>query len=119
MKFSKWFKELRLKTGKTQAQLAAHLGYRSSQFVSNWERGISLPPNGDLLYIAKFLNIDPVELVDKAMLERKYNCSRIAKTAMKKRAINLKEKLGLDDEERKEDDRLSAGSSNHLIEEVS
>jgi transcriptional regulator with XRE-family HTH domain len=39
-----FLKNLRQKSGLTQQQLASKLSYSTAQFVSNWERGISLPP---------------------------------------------------------------------------
>ena len=37
-------KRMRTKAGFTQAYVAKLLGYTSPQFVSNWERGMSMPP---------------------------------------------------------------------------
>ena len=40
----KFLKEKRTKAGLTQQEVALGLSYDTAQFVSNWERGISLPP---------------------------------------------------------------------------
>lgn len=39
-----YLQDKRLSAGLTQAEVAAELGYSSSQFISNWERGLSAPP---------------------------------------------------------------------------
>lgn len=46
-------KRARRDAGLTQAQLATKLGYKSPQFVSNFERSESLPPIAALSKIAK------------------------------------------------------------------
>ena len=35
----------RMKAGLTQQQVAGALGYSTPQFISNWERGVSRPPD--------------------------------------------------------------------------
>lgn len=47
-------KKARNGAGLTQASLAHKLGYRSPQFISNWERSESLPPITALPKIARF-----------------------------------------------------------------
>ncbi len=39
-----YLKELREKSGMTQREVSLALGYSSAQFISNFERGIALPP---------------------------------------------------------------------------
>jgi transcriptional regulator with XRE-family HTH domain len=39
-----FLKRSRQAAGLSQKEVAAALGYKSSQFVSNWERGLSSPP---------------------------------------------------------------------------
>lgn len=39
-----FLKTARTRAGLSQKEVAVALGYKSSQFVSNWERGISSPP---------------------------------------------------------------------------
>ena len=41
---SKLIRERRIELGMTQGQLAKKLGY-TSQFIANWERGASRPPD--------------------------------------------------------------------------
>lgn len=54
----KWLKELRLKAGLSQGDVAQKLGYTSPQFVSNWERDLSVPPKATLPEIAKIYKTD-------------------------------------------------------------
>jgi len=42
--WGKLIKEKRLNSGLSQGKLATILGYSTSQFVSNWERGLASPP---------------------------------------------------------------------------
>lgn len=51
-------KELREKSGLTQAELAKALGYTTPQFVSNWERGLCEPPPEKYPKLAKLLNFE-------------------------------------------------------------
>jgi transcriptional regulator with XRE-family HTH domain len=39
-----YLKRARTGAGLSQKEVASILGYKSSQFVSNWERGLSSPP---------------------------------------------------------------------------
>jgi transcriptional regulator with XRE-family HTH domain len=41
---AEYLKKARTSAGLSQKEVAAILGYKSSQFVSNWERGLSSPP---------------------------------------------------------------------------
>ena len=50
--FSKRLKTMRVEAGVSQSQLSKRLGYKSAQFVSNWERGLSYPPPRDVRKIA-------------------------------------------------------------------
>lgn len=60
--FAGFIKTARIKAGVSQADVANALGYGSSQFVSNWERGISMPPLGSLKVIAKMYGINSENL---------------------------------------------------------
>lgn len=55
MSFGKRLKELRLKRGFTQDQMAEKLGMNRANF-SNYERDVSSPPNDTLSTIADILN---------------------------------------------------------------
>ena len=39
-----YLKERRVEAGLTQKAVAEHFGYTTGQFVSNWERGLVMPP---------------------------------------------------------------------------
>lgn len=41
---AEFLKTARTRAGLSQKEVASVLGYKSSQFVSNWERGLSSPP---------------------------------------------------------------------------
>lgn len=53
----------RQQSGISQKELAAGFGYTTSQFVSNWERGKSLPPIDTLIAVVKLCEIKPKELL--------------------------------------------------------
>lgn len=47
MRFKKlgvYLRKLRKRAGLSQVEVSQKLGYRSNQFISNWERGLSYPP---------------------------------------------------------------------------
>ncbi len=44
LQVGEYLKELRRKAGLTQREVSLALGYSSAQFISNFERGIVLPP---------------------------------------------------------------------------
>lgn len=58
-----FLKEARLSKNLSQAHVAEHLGYSTSQFVSNWERGISMPPLSTLKKLVFLLEIDGHEIM--------------------------------------------------------
>lgn len=68
-----YLKNLRETQGLSQADIASQLGYTTSQFVSNWERGLSFPPIKDIKRLALFYKVDAeylFTLVKDAMLAR-------------------------------------------------
>lgn len=48
-----FLKSKRVHAGLSQGEVAAKLGYSTSQFVSNWERGISQPPMSSLKVLSE------------------------------------------------------------------
>jgi transcriptional regulator with XRE-family HTH domain len=62
--FGSFLSKKRVKKGLSQAKVAEALGYASSQFVSNWERGTSSPPLDKLPLISELLDIPPGELIE-------------------------------------------------------
>ncbi len=57
-------KEARLEVGLSQVDLADKLGYETSQFVSDWERGIHSPPVKNLYKICKLLGVAEQKVFD-------------------------------------------------------
>jgi transcriptional regulator with XRE-family HTH domain len=60
---AEYFRDMRLKRGLTQDDVARFLGYKSQQIVSNWERGRCTPPLNKLYELIKLLNLDKQETV--------------------------------------------------------
>lgn len=67
MTVSELLKQARIDAGISQGELAKHLGYTSSQFVSNWERGFCEPPINRLCEIADFLSVEKA-LIKKTLM---------------------------------------------------
>jgi transcriptional regulator with XRE-family HTH domain len=59
-----FLKAAREKAGLTQQEVAVRMRYSTPQFVSNWERGLALPPIDALPRIVRVLRISPKSLVD-------------------------------------------------------
>lgn len=60
-----FMRDARIKAGLSQGELAEALGYKSAQFVSNWERGVSSPPLALLRKLATVLGVDIVKIKTK------------------------------------------------------
>jgi transcriptional regulator with XRE-family HTH domain len=60
----RFLKEARIEAGLTQGHVAKSLAYSTAQFVSNWERGLALPPLDVLPRLAKLLSIPPREMIE-------------------------------------------------------
>lgn len=73
--FGLYLKQARLSAGISQIQVAHKLGYQTSQFISNWERGVSHPPIPTIKKLGEIYSIDPESLF-QATLQAK--TSRIA-----------------------------------------
>lgn len=59
-----FLKEKRTKKGLKQSDVSQKLNYKSSQFISNWERGISYPTIEALEVIIPLYKIDKNEYVN-------------------------------------------------------
>ncbi len=59
----KFLRERRIKAGLTQMDVASRLEYSTAQFISNWERGISMPPLDTLPKLSGLLKIPPKDLI--------------------------------------------------------
>ncbi len=60
-----FLKEIRKNAGLSQKEVADTLGYKSSQFVSNWERGLSSPPLTTLRRLARLYRIAENEMFSR------------------------------------------------------
>ena len=54
----KYLKEVRKAAGFSQKQVSVHFGYTTPQFISNWERGLMLPPLTTMRRLLIFCNSD-------------------------------------------------------------
>lgn len=53
-----YLREAREAKGLTQIEVAKRLGYSTSQFVSNWERGMCSPAENKMKKLIKMLGLD-------------------------------------------------------------
>ena len=60
----RFLREKRLKASLTQWDVAHHLQYSTAQFISNWERGVSLPPLDALPKLAGLFGIPGKEIIE-------------------------------------------------------
>ena len=63
-KLAQFLRVAREKAGLTQKEVADQLGYKTSQFISNWERGHSIPPMNSLKTITKMYKISLNDLFE-------------------------------------------------------
>ncbi|MGE3973373.1 MAG: helix-turn-helix domain-containing protein [Bdellovibrionales bacterium] len=60
---SNYLSDKREKSNLSQLDLGTQLGFTSAQFVSNWERGISLPSPSCLPKLVSLLKLDKRKLI--------------------------------------------------------
>lgn len=58
------FKTMRVNAGLSQCDVAKRMGYTSSQFCSNWERNLSVPPPNSVKKLAKIFGVDAGDFAD-------------------------------------------------------
>jgi transcriptional regulator with XRE-family HTH domain len=63
-----YLQTMRTKAGLTQREVSLALGYSSAQFISNFERGIAVPPLKKLKTLVKMYDM-PVETVMEMILD--------------------------------------------------
>lgn len=68
-------RDKRLAAGLTQKEVALKFGYSTSQFISNWERGISYPPYKILKQVAEIYQI-PMHEYFELLLEVEIEAAR-------------------------------------------
>lgn len=77
---AKYLKSLRERANLSQKTVSEKLGYSTPQFISNWERGISLPPVPAIEALANLYQVDPSDLfsmiVDLAINQMKDHMTR-------------------------------------------
>lgn len=61
-KLAQFLKDKRSQSGLSQKDVAMKLGYSTSQFISNWERGISQPPIHTLRTLAQMYNVSAEQM---------------------------------------------------------
>lgn len=62
MDLARFLKNKRMASGLSQIEVAEKLGYSTSQFVSNWERGVASPPVKTLRRLATMYKIPVKEI---------------------------------------------------------
>lgn len=62
-----YLQKARQKCGLSQREVADTLGYSSAQFISNFERGIAVPPLKKLRVLVKMYKLSVPELMDKIL----------------------------------------------------
>ena len=89
----RFLKEAREESELTQHDVAKKLAYSSPQFVSNWERGVSLPPLDMLPRLATMFSVQPKKVIrvmneyqDELLTLQKRNLSFIFKKRKSGRA---------------------------------
>lgn len=70
-KMAEYLRRKRLESGMTQTALSRVLGYKTSQFVSNWENGRSSLPLSALAQIIRVLDVPQSEIIEILMAETK------------------------------------------------
>jgi transcriptional regulator with XRE-family HTH domain len=63
-RIGEYFRDRRIDAGLTQADVAQALGLSTGQFISNWERGVSMPPMDYLPKLVKLYKMSKSELVE-------------------------------------------------------
>lgn len=88
LELSAYLREARENAGLTQTEVASRLGYSNSQFISNWERGLSTPPLNTLRTLSKMYHIDMDELFEQIVK----TSMEIAENSMRKKYSLLKKR---------------------------
>ena len=74
---SEFFKQAREKQEMSQAELGRRLGYTTGQFVSNWERQKSNPPDHQLKKLCTILLIHRHDLIVELTERRKNELKKV------------------------------------------
>jgi transcriptional regulator with XRE-family HTH domain len=68
MVFGEYIRDLRIKRGVSQTELAKIMGFKNAQFISNWERGLAGVPVKHIFTLAKAFDLS-WETLMRAYLE--------------------------------------------------
>jgi transcriptional regulator with XRE-family HTH domain len=74
--FGSYLKTAREKRNITQSELAKRLGYSTSQFISNWERGLCDPPLDAIPEISQFLGLSKRDVVSVILEQTKLDIEK-------------------------------------------
>ncbi len=66
-----YLKEKRETAGLSQKDVSQKLGYTSTQFISNWERGLASPPLVALAELVQLYKINKAEFMDKILEDKR------------------------------------------------
>jgi transcriptional regulator with XRE-family HTH domain len=76
LELSCYLNAARLEKNLTQKELADALGYSSPQFVSNWERGVAVPPLKRTRQLIRLLGLSTTKYIDLFMVGSARRLSR-------------------------------------------
>jgi len=76
-KMGKFLKAKRIEADLSQAYVAKKLGYTSSQFISNIERGLCGPPTESLRILIDLYRLDSNEIVKRILNEEKAYLTKV------------------------------------------
>lgn len=68
--FGRFLQDARTQAGLRQSDVASALGYKSAQFVSDWERDVSSPPGYVLRKLAEMYDLSMEEIYDSLVATR-------------------------------------------------
>ena len=78
IKFGAMLKASRASANLTQAKVAKALGYSTPQFISNWERGVAMPPFIQIRKLVAMYKLDRKMVLERLIsMERKLLQSRL------------------------------------------
>ncbi len=81
--FADFLKNARIEVNLTQSQVAESLGYSTSQFISNWERGVSSPPLKNLKALSTLYKCRPDDLFERILKISMYSAEQSMRSEYK------------------------------------
>lgn len=98
-KVGEYLKELREEANLTQREVSVALGYSSAQFISNFERGIAIPPLKKLKILLRLYQfdidrfIDLVQVAERAIMQEVLGESRRRRYSSQTRQSTMQRQL--------------------------